>query len=138
MNDVDLFVRPWSGANIAIHRRRRSSSISAATGRDLPASADDQDVRSASCVQCVTLVVGQIVAVIVDDQFQLGALRQAGRFVEVQSPVLHTRAQKGDMSSPYGRRPRARKPNAREGTGARRATRRRTPTSRFKDCVETV
>jgi len=48
-------------------------------------------------VQCVTLLVGQIVTVIVDDQLQLGALRQLGRFVEVQSPVLHTRAQRGHV-----------------------------------------
>ncbi len=46
-------------------------------------------------MQGVTLPVGQIVAVIVDDQLQLGALRQLGRFVEMQSPVLHTRAQRG-------------------------------------------
>ncbi len=48
-------------------------------------------------MQCVTLVVGQIVTFIVDDQLQLGSLRQLGRFVEVQSPVLHTRAQRGHV-----------------------------------------
>lgn len=48
-------------------------------------------------MQCVTFLVGQIVTVIVDDQFQLGALRQFGRFVEVQSSVLHTRAQRGHV-----------------------------------------
>jgi len=49
IDDADLIVRLWRGANVAIHRRRRSSSISADAGRDLPASADDHDVRSASC-----------------------------------------------------------------------------------------
>ena len=44
---ADLSVRLCSGANVKRHRRRRSSSISADAGRDLPASADDQDVRSA-------------------------------------------------------------------------------------------
>lgn len=48
-------------------------------------------------MQGLTLLVGEIVTVIVDDQFQLGALRQLGRFVEVQSPVLHTRAQRGHV-----------------------------------------
>ena len=48
-------------------------------------------------MQGLTLLVGQIVTVIVDDQLQLGALRQFGRFVEVQSPVLHTRAQRGHV-----------------------------------------
>lgn len=70
-------------------------------------------------MQCVTLLVGQIVTVIVDDQLQLGALRQLGRFVEVQSPVLHTRAQRrhaitvrpptvgwqADRENGYGRAP---------------------------------
>lgn len=49
IDDADLIVRLWRGANVAIHRRRRSSSISVDAGRDLPASADDHDVRSASC-----------------------------------------------------------------------------------------
>ena len=49
IDDADLIVSLWSGANVEVHRRRRSSSISADAGRDLPASADDQDVRSASC-----------------------------------------------------------------------------------------
>ena len=49
IDDADLIVRLWSGANVEVHRRRRSSSISADAGRDLPASADDQDVRSAPC-----------------------------------------------------------------------------------------
>lgn len=49
IDGADLIVRLWSGANVEVHRRRRSSSISAAAGRVLPASADDQDVRSASC-----------------------------------------------------------------------------------------
>jgi hypothetical protein len=49
IDDADLIVRLWSGANVEVHRRRRSSSISADAGRDLPASADDQDVGSASC-----------------------------------------------------------------------------------------
>lgn len=49
IDDADLIARLRSGANVEVHRRRRSSSISADAGRDLPASADDQDVRSASC-----------------------------------------------------------------------------------------
>ena len=48
-------------------------------------------------MQGLTLLVGQIVTVIVDDQFQLRTLRQLGRFVEAQSPVLHTRAQRGHV-----------------------------------------
>ena len=49
LDDADLIVRLWRGANVEIHRWRRSSSISADAGRVLPASADDQDLRSASC-----------------------------------------------------------------------------------------
>ncbi len=33
IDDADLIVRLWSGANVAIHRRRRSSSSGADTGR---------------------------------------------------------------------------------------------------------
>ena len=46
-------------------------------------------------MQGLTLLVGQIVTVIVDDQFQLGAFRELGRLVQVQASVLHTRAQRG-------------------------------------------
>lgn len=49
IDHADLLVRLWSSANVEVHRRRRSSSISADAGRDRPASADDQDFRSASC-----------------------------------------------------------------------------------------
>ena len=45
----------------------------------------------------LTLLVRQVVTVIVDDQFQLSALRQLGRFVEMQSSVLLTRAQRGHV-----------------------------------------
>lgn len=50
-------------------------------------------------VQGVTLMVGQIVTVIVDEQLQLGAVRRLGRLVEVQSPVLHALAQRGHVTT---------------------------------------
>ena len=88
-------------------------------------------------MQCVTLLVGQIVTFIVDDQFQLGALRQLGRLVEMQSPVLHTRTQRGHVITV--RPPAAGWQAEREnGYGRTPRTRRRTPTSRVEDCVETV
>ena len=33
IDDADLIVRLWSGANVEVHRRRRSSSISADAGQ---------------------------------------------------------------------------------------------------------
>ena len=75
--------------------------------------------------------------IIVDDQFQLGALRQLGPFVEVQSARFHTRAQR-DMSSLYGPPTAGWQADRENGTDAHRATPRRTPRSRFKNCVETV
>jgi hypothetical protein len=83
-------VHPTGVSPLAWYERRGSSpatqlSISADAGRDVPASADDEGIRSASC-----------------------NARQFGRFVKVHRPVLHRRPQRG-MRSLYGR-PRGRTP----------------------------
>lgn len=95
IDDADLIVRLWSGATV--DSPPSTQLIDQRGRRARPARLRGRPGCQQRLVQCLTLLVGQIVTVIVDDQLQLGALRQLGRFVEVQSPVLHTRAQWGHV-----------------------------------------
>ena len=55
-------------------------------------------------MQGLTLVLRQIVTFVVDDQVELGALRQLRRLVEAQPPVLDTCTQRSHVTTVWRRR----------------------------------